>query len=325
MVNWQRSKKTVIAAILVTLSCLCCCAFGSLSLRNYDNDPNMAKAMEYDLGENHHDYEKADRAMAEKYYLEYLKNVQESFQKARVYAHLGALYATGFDVRKGEKADYSKARYYFHKVLELEPTRIARPTIQARTMLASIDKFGSDRVRADMDVYEWLRSIDEEKMNKLWLPLTPDDEGPSELIIRSTKNLQKSLYSTLETNIIAVIKHIPDSATESHLLEIVQRFAGTELDKLARKHAAERGIPLTGMPSIKAAEPEMPMAKAGEPEMPTTKPREEVEKPREETIPEEAAHPAWAYRLPAGIIGIGVLTALAAVVLLKRKPTSPGK
>lgn len=293
MIKLERSKQAAMAAIVVTLGWFCYCAFGSLNLRNYDNDPNMAKAMEYDLSENYSDYDKADRAKAEKYYLAYLEDVNESFQKARVYDHIGALYATGLNPRKGEKPDYDKARFYFRKVLELEPTRIARPTIRARVMLASIDKFGSDRVRADMKVYEWLRSIDEEKMSKLWLPLTPDDEGPSELIIRSTKNLQESLYSTLETNIMAVIKHLPDAATEPHLLEIVQRFAGTDLEKLALKHAAERSITL----------PQMPATKAGE----------EVE---------EAAYLSWAYWPLAGIIGIGLLTV---VLLLKKKAISRAK
>ena len=64
MVKWQLSKQTAMAAIVVALSWFCYCAFASLSLRNYDNDPNMAKAMEYDLGENQHDYDKADRARA---------------------------------------------------------------------------------------------------------------------------------------------------------------------------------------------------------------------------------------------------------------------
>lgn len=300
----QRSKKTSMAAILVTLSCLCYCAFGSLSLRNYDNDPIMSKAMEYDLGENHHDYEKADRAMAEKYYLEYLKNVQESFQKARVYIRLGALYATGFDVRKGEKADYDKARYYFRKALELEPERIDYTTIQARTMLASMEQAGRARIEARLNVYEWLLSVNEEKILKDWLPLTPDNNSPTSLQMKKL-DVRYNLLSNLETNMLSEIKHLPDAEAEGLLLEIVDRFADRNLEKVARKHATERSIPL--------------------PEIPTTEPREEAEKPREEKIPEEAAHPAWAYRLPAGIIGIGVLAALTAVVLLKKKPTSRSK
>jgi tetratricopeptide (TPR) repeat protein len=273
----------------------------------------MAKAMEYDLGENQHDYDKADRAKAVKYYLEYLEDVNESFQKARIYACLGALYATAVNPKLQEKPDYEKARMYFQKVLDLEPTRIDRTTIRARVMLASLDKFGSDRVRADMEVYEWLRSIDEEKMRKLWLPLTPDDEGPSELIIRSTKNLQESLYNTLESNVIAVIKHLPEAEAQQCLLEIEQRLSGTEMEKLSRKHAAERSISL--------------------PEKKKTQEPEEVEKPREEIAPEklleekvheEAAYPAWIYPALPGIIVIGALSAVL-LLLLKKKTASSSK
>ena len=298
------------AAIVVALSWFCYCAFGSLSLRNYENNPDLAKAIEYDLEQNGADYGKADRARAEKYYLAYLEDVNESFQKARVYACLGALYATAVNPKRQEKPDYEKARMYFQKVLDLEPTRIDRTTIRARVMLASLDKYGSDRVRADMGVYEWLRSIDEEKMRKLWLPLTPDDEGPSELIIRSTKNLQVSLYNTLESNIMAVIKHLPEAEAQQRLLEIEQRFSGTEMEKLATKHAAERSIPL--------------------PEIPKTKAPVEVEKPRvekvteEEKVPEEAAYPAWIYPVLPCIIGIGVLTAVL-FLLLKKKAAGRSK
>lgn len=286
MVNWQRSKKAAMAATVVTLSLFCYCAFGSLSLKNYDNDPNMAKAMEYDLGEHPGDYDKADRAKAEKYYLEYLKNVKESFQKARVYARLGALYATGFDVRKGEKPDYDKGRFYFRKALELEPERIDRSTIKARTMLASMEEAGRIRVKARMDVYEWLLPIDEEKIRKEWLPLTPDNNSPTPLQMKKL-DVRHRIQSSMETNMLSEIKHLPDVEAEEFMLDIVDRFAGSNLDKLARKHAAERNIPL--------------------PKMSTTNAEEEVE---------EATYLSWAYWLPAGIIGIGVLTA---VLLLKKK------
>jgi len=282
------------AAIVVALGLFCYCAFGSLTLKNYDNDPNLARGMEYDLGESGVDYDKADRAKVEKYYLEYLKNVQESFQKARVYARLGVLYATGFDVRKGEKADYDKARIYFKKALELEPERIDYTTIQARSMLASMHESGSDRVNARMEVYEWLKSINEEKINQLWLPQTPGEQHPNERLILHSKKLVANLPSSLETNIMGGIKHLPEAEAQQYLLEIVDRFAGTDLEKLARKHAAERGFSLG----------------------------EEVEKPREEKGSEEVLDPAWAYRLLAGIIGIGVLTA---VLLLKKKSSSRAK
>jgi tetratricopeptide (TPR) repeat protein len=312
MFKRQRSKQIATASIVVILCWFCYCAFGSLSLRNYDNDPNMAKAMEYDLGENPGDYDKVDRARAEKYYLEYLKNVQESFQKARVYVRLGASYATGFDVRKGEKADYNKARFYFRKALELEPERIDFPTIQARTMLASMEEAGRARIKARMDVYEWLLPIDEETILKKWLPLTPDNNSPTPLQMKKL-DVRYNLLSNLETNMLSEIKHTSDAETEGLLLEIVDRFAGSDLEKLARKHAAERSIPLPEIPKTKAPEE-------------VEKPREEIvpEKHLEEKVPEEAAYPAWIYPVLPGIIGVGVLSAVL-VLLLKKKPTRSSK
>jgi len=59
MIKRQRSKQIAMAAIAVTLSLFCYCAFGSLTLKNYENDPNLARGMQYDLGESGVDYDKA--------------------------------------------------------------------------------------------------------------------------------------------------------------------------------------------------------------------------------------------------------------------------
>jgi hypothetical protein len=98
------------------------------------------------------------------------------------------------------------------------------------------------RVEANINFYEWLRPVDEQKLRKLWLPLTPGGDGPSDTIIRGTMDLRESLESNLETNIIGGIKHLPDAEAEQYLLDIVQRFAGSELDKLAREKLAEKGV-----------------------------------------------------------------------------------
>lgn len=301
MLKWERTKQTAaITVLLLVLSCDCR-VWASLALMNYDNDPNMAKAMEYDLA--FCDYNQADRVKAEKYYLKYLKDVNESFQKVRVYDHIGALYATGFDMRKGERADYDKARYYFRKVLELEPERIAYPTIRARTMLASMEGQTAERVKARLDVYEWLLPIDEEKIEKNWLPLYPGNNSPTPLQKKKSVGLWKGLLSsTVPTNIMAGIRALPESEGRQYLLEISERFAGTELDKVARQHAAERGISLRKAPKTEVLEPE-------------------VEKVAEE-VPEEGAGPAWTYWLLAGVIGMGMAIAAGVVVaVLLRKKT----
>jgi tetratricopeptide (TPR) repeat protein len=249
-------KVIYVVATLVSLAFLRSRADGgSLSLQNYNNDPNLAKAIEYDLEQNGADYEKADRAKAEHYYLAYLKDVNESFQRARVYASVGALYAVAVNHRIGEKPDYDKARMYFQKVLELEPQRIASPTIRARTMLASMKQSRPARIKARMDVYEWVRSINEEKIRELWLPLTPDDDGPTDLLMLSTGNLLSAIRSPLKTNIMAGIKSLPPQEAEQYLLEIIERFPGSELDTLAREKLTEKGIPIPDKPASDAPRP----------------------------------------------------------------------
>lgn len=297
MVDMHVVRYTSMSLFLWLLSLLCCCVVAEI--KNYENDPNMAKAMEYDLG--FCDYNEADRVKAEKYYLEYLKDVNESFQKARVYAHIGALYATGFDIRKGEKADYDKARYYFRKVLELEPNRIDWATIQARTMLASMEESRESRIRARMDVYEWLSGIDAEKIRRLWLPLTPDNNSPTKLQLQMLRELPGSIKGTVGRNIIVGIKYLLRDKAQSYLLEISERFAGTELDKVARQHAAERGISLRKAPTIEVLEPE-------------------VEKVAEEEVSEEGAGPVWTYWLVGGAVGVAIAAGVVLAVLLRKKP-----
>ena len=66
----------------------------AFALRNYNNNPDLAKAMEFDLEMNGGDIKKADRSKAEFHYLRYLEEIQdpnESFQRARVYCQLGAM------------------------------------------------------------------------------------------------------------------------------------------------------------------------------------------------------------------------------------------
>ena len=145
----------------------------AFSIVNYENDPDLAKAMEYDLEMNHADLKKYNRQEAEKYYLKYLENAKDDFQIARVYCQLGAMYAVAFNAKSGEKSDFEKARKYYKKVIETEPERIGRPTIVARNMLASMLPCDLNRVKARTEVYKWLDSITEEDICKKSLPRRP--------------------------------------------------------------------------------------------------------------------------------------------------------
>lgn len=162
-----RKNGVVVAASLV----LCTLAVDSRALINYSNNPDLAQAMQFDPETNGGNRTKADRAQAERHYLRYLQDANDSFQKAHVYCQLGALYAVSFTREKGEEPNYVKARQYYKKVLEFEPQRLGRPTMVARSMLVGFEHPpGMERIKAEMEFYTWLASWDEAKIGKLWLP-----------------------------------------------------------------------------------------------------------------------------------------------------------
>ena len=217
----------------------------SLSLQNFRNDPDLALAMEYD-GEQTSDRSKADRAKAEEHYLAYLAREPESFQRARVYAQLGALHMTALNVHLGEKRDVAKGTYYFRKVLEEEPSRIDWPTLRARTMLAPHSGTRQEVVKARMDCYELVLSLDRTRLQERWLPLTPENTRPTEGQLEKITNTLGSLEESTAINMVATARNLPDRAL--WLQEIVRRFPGTTAANLAQKEAAKLNITLPPPP-----------------------------------------------------------------------------
>jgi hypothetical protein len=230
----------LIILVLTTLS------FASLAIRNYDQDPDLAAALEYDRGETtdrskpEHDHgrttdgSKADRELAEKYYLEYLKKDIPSFQKARVYLRLGALYTVESDPGNGIMPDREKGVGYLERVLQLEPQRIDVATIRARTLLASATSLSSEEsLRRRLDVYEWLSSLDEEKFRKLWLPLEPEQKAILPITLKYLQSYVPNVKRTTAVNAVALAAHMPDG--EARLAEIIGRFPDTEIADMARR------------------------------------------------------------------------------------------
>jgi len=226
---------------------------------NYDNDPNLAKALEYCLEANPGNYEKGNRELAEKYFLAYLEVAEDSFQKARIYDYLGAMYAVAINPKLNEKPDYEKATYYYRKVLELEPVRIAKPTIRARTMLASMKGLPVKTViESRLNNYEWVNGIDSETIEDNWLPERPDELKPSKNQMIKTTGLCDDIKSDIETNVMSSIHALfmhSDPAAEEFLLEITHRFEGTRLCELAIEKMKEKGIviPVKDQPKQKEA------------------------------------------------------------------------
>ncbi len=134
--------------------------FALAKIVNYDNHPDLTKAKEYDLTVEIKSFYRADgsfdrgryesylaganRKLAEQHYLAYLQDVNESFQRAAVYARLGELFCGATSPRVATTIDKDKARVYFRKALEAETTArnlvheaIGRMAVDPRTTLWS--------------------------------------------------------------------------------------------------------------------------------------------------------------------------------------------
>jgi tetratricopeptide (TPR) repeat protein len=180
---------------LVVLLCAGRASFGLVDVVNYDNHPDLEKAKEYDLTIERKRLERADgsfdqelyksyvarasRELAEKHYLAYLRDVNESFQRAAVYARLGEMFGGTADPHVATSIDRNKARTYFRKALEAEPERIGWPTLQARGFLAVDADSAEARFASYMNYYQWLLSIDEKTLKEKALSTRPRRPAPA--------------------------------------------------------------------------------------------------------------------------------------------------
>lgn len=186
---WARICRRVLLVGTGIILSLTGTSHGGVTVVNYDNHPDLEKAKEYDLTVENERFRRADgsfdrelyksyvarasRELAEKHYLAYLKDVDESFQRAAVYAQLGGLFSGGVSPHVAKTIDRDKARVYYRKALEAEPERIGWPTLQARGFLATDANTREERFASYMDYYQWLLSIDEKTLKEKALPMRP--------------------------------------------------------------------------------------------------------------------------------------------------------
>ena len=210
---------------------------------NYEDDEDLAAAIEHDLGLNGHNYEKADRSAAERHYLAYLERCEESFQRARVFYQLGTLYGINANRRKDEEPDPEKAKACFTRCLEEEPERIGYETIEARKQLAYYVEPVEKRIEARLAVYEWLLSADEEKVRRLYLPSRPDEGAPADAAVKRTL---RTIYSAKSITISNVKREVIHHENSRELARgIAERFPEAELGKWARAYL-ELDLPKKG-------------------------------------------------------------------------------
>ena len=217
-------------------------------LVNFRDNPDLAKAMKFDLSDPEGDPSQANRKLAEKHYLAYLEVETESFQRAWVYAQLGNMYSGGVDARVATKWDLKKAKHYFDKVLEEEPDRIGLATISAHGFKAMSHENFSENYASLLDYYKWLISIKSEKLKNVILPSRPGQQKIAPEAIYSTMNFVKEMRYATERNIIheAVKNRMPFEngrySKEKALLNLAmlsERFPDTGLGDRAKKEIAK--------------------------------------------------------------------------------------
>ncbi|HUU84565.1 MAG TPA: hypothetical protein VM243_13790, partial [Phycisphaerae bacterium] len=172
----------------------------------------------------------SDQALAARYYLAYLAKVKNPERRARILVQLGSLYSTNFLLSKGEKPDYGRAAKYFKQALEAEPNRINAPMLRARLNLVHSGMSAEERLHGRMELYEWLLSLNEEKIRELAMP-----DNPGETISEADLKWLVKYCGTVTTitagNLVGGAKNTGQPL--KYLNVIRNRFPGTE--------AAQRG------------------------------------------------------------------------------------
>jgi hypothetical protein len=312
----------------------------AVRIRNFRDDPDLAKAREYDR-ELTSDRTQASQDLAEKHYLAYLERETESFQRARVYAQLGAIFTNAVDIEAGEKRDIDKGRAYFRKVLEEEPYRIGRCTLQARLNLVGAEPNRINKVQAQMACYKLLMSLDESTVRSRWLPVTPEeqDQGPSGREVEWMLNKIQGHKATAAYNLVSLAASRSTPNRNQGLREIIEEFPGTEAADLAQKALARLDPsvqPPVQTPPPAPLAPGLPVKRPGASRLVTEpnglalseKPITLSSAPRppsQEPVPLATAKPASGRRFPWWFpaLGAAALILAAGAVLLYRR-SSPG-
>lgn len=210
----------------------------ALTVHNYENDPDLAEALRFDAENNHADPNVSSQGQAEKYYLAYLQRATDPDQRARVYVQLGVLFATNYDSKRGEKADFDKSKRYFSQALECAPERVGLPILWAR--LGMVNGYSrEERLSRLLDVYRWMTSITSKEMKEKWLPSYPGDV-PSDADIAVTMDIIAHVQESQEINIL------DDACRSSDPFRALQQVVDTLPDTdLAKRAAAKRSQLLT--------------------------------------------------------------------------------
>jgi len=213
-------------------------------LVNYQNDPDLALAMQHDYELNGGDRLVGNQKTAEKHYLAFLAKAEDSAQRTRVYVQLGVLFSTSYDRRKGEKPDWVKARRYFRSALKEEPERYSRAMIRARLGQCTPDVPAEGRLRTRIETYKWLQKVASGDLEKVLIPATPAAQPVRPGELRGMQSLLRNVMLAEDTNIIAEAAHTKNPW--HGLKQVVDLLPGTP--------AAERAQHLLKQPQMELFE-----------------------------------------------------------------------
>ncbi len=233
--------------LLFSMTCGLCLFPSAISfarLINYENDPDLEIAMEYDSEYNGGDHANASQPLAEEYYLKYLEKCTESSQRAKVYCQLGVLYATNWHAEYGEKPDYEKCVMYMKKALEEEPVRIGKETNRARSFLVTPLASREERMNLRMEYYDWILKtkniIDSaDPSSEIWLPDIPG-QPISDLTLTSFLDLFEGVSIAAAGNLVECASSFSDPIDQiQNLQKIIDRFPNTEAATEAASRLSE--------------------------------------------------------------------------------------
>lgn len=188
---------------------------------NYDDDPDLALAMQCDPEMNHVDLDAANREVAEEKYLEYLKRSDlPGWQRARVYTQLGTLFSTNLNPRRNEKPDRGKAQQYFAAAVAAAPDLSGVPMLRAHSGLGAS---GSRQVRmqACLEALRWGMSIARRGVRETWLPRFPGDV-PSEPDVAQVRKVLDEWMWVESKNLVSGARRDPET-----LQRIVRKLPGS--------------------------------------------------------------------------------------------------
>lgn len=214
--------------------------FASPLVVNYENDENLAKAIDLTFG----DRDKVSRPKAEEYYKKYLLQSKNNEQRARVLVILGCLYSSSARPKFGEPPDTAKASDYLKQAIAEDPDGVSWALLAARNHLICFPVDRKERLTAHLDFVEYLNNLSEEDIEKRCRPMTPNDDR--KYTAKSTTQTMKGIKAAVQGNALAIAGGTPmplvvegDITSDLMLREIIRRFPNTAFAERAQSKLKE--------------------------------------------------------------------------------------